>query len=180
MKEINRQIVHIILGIILYFFVYYVRKRYLLPLMTTLLGIGIICRYFILKKYRIRILEKFLKKFGRPGEVGSGAMYFIFGSTISILFFPRETAALSILILGVADGMSTIIGAKTSHKVYGSKTLHGTMAFFITSFLLIIIINKQFFEALFVSLISSMVELFTPIDDNITIPPVTGLLLNLI
>jgi dolichol kinase len=179
-KEVKRQLVHMGLGVFLYFLVYYVRKRYLIPLMTFVLVFGIVLRYFLLKKYRWKFFEKFLRVFGRPGEVGMGAMFFIFGSLISVLFFPRETAALSILVLGIGDGIATIAGKKSKHKLYGSKTLHGSTAFFLSSFVIISIINQDILQSLFVSLIVSTIELLSPLDDNIIIPPITALLLTLI
>ena len=111
-------------------------------------------------------------------EVGMGAMNFFMGSLVAIFFFSREYAGISIIILGVSDGIATIMGLKSKHKIYESKTFEGTIGFFTTCFLILFLTTTPF-QAILISIILSVIELISPVDDNLLIPPACALLLSL-
>jgi dolichol kinase len=168
-----------ILGIIMGLFILYFRKRYVLAVITGLLSAGLVIRLLLLKGYSFKPVEYFLNKFERPMEVGRGAMNFFIGTLIALLFpFPREYTAISVIVLGVSDGIATIMGLGSNHKIYANKSFEGTSAFFTSSFLLIYL-NTTLFQAIFVSIILTILELFAPVDDNLIIPPACSLLLSL-
>lgn len=178
-REYKRKLFHMILGICVGLFILYVRKRYVIAIITAILCVGIVIRLFLLRGYKLELVERFLRKFGRPMKIGMGAMNFFIGTLVALLFyFPREYTAIGVIVLGVSDGLSTIIGMGSSHKVYGSKSFEGTTAFFVSSFLIIYLFTTLF-QALLVSIVLSLIELFTPVDDNIVIPPICALLLSL-
>jgi len=83
-----------------------------------------------------------------------------------------------VIVLGVSDGLSTLMGMNSKNKVYMNKTFEGTTAFFISSFL-IIYVKTSLFQAVLVSILLSLIELFAPVDDNLLIPPSCALLLSL-
>jgi len=177
-KEYPRKIFHMTLGILMGLLILYFRKRYLLAFITGIICGGLIIRLFLLKGYRFELFDAFLRKFGRPMEIGMGAMNFFIGAFIAVLFFPREYAALGVIVLGVSDGLSTLMGMNSKNKVYMNKTFEGTTAFFISSFL-IIYVKTSLFQAVLVSILLSLIELFAPVDDNLLIPPSCALLLSL-
>lgn len=177
-KYYGRKTLHMLLGIVLGLLIIYLRKRYVIAGLTGLICGGILIRLFLLKGFKFPLIEQFLTWFGRPKEVGIGAMYYFIGALIAILFFDRYYAGISVILLGVSDGLSAIIGVNSKHKIYHEKSFEGTMAFFVSSFL-ILYYNTSLFQAITISIILSLVELFSPVDDNIVIPPLCALLLNI-
>lgn len=177
-QEYKRKIFHMVLGVVMGLLFLYFRKRYLVAFITGILCGGLVARLLLLKGVKLKILEPFIDKFGRPLEFGLGAMNFFIGALITVLFFSREYAAIGVIVLGVSDGFATIMGYTSKHKVYMTKTFEGTMAFFVSSFI-IILAGTTLFQALFVSIILSLVELIAPVDDNLLIPPTCALLLHL-
>jgi dolichol kinase len=137
-----------------------------------------VIRFYLLKGFKFKPFEPFIERFGRPMEVGLGAMNFFIGALITILFFSREYAAISVIVLGVSDGFATIMGFSSKHKLYETKTFEGTTAFFVSSFL-IIYLTTTLFQALLISIILALIELIAPVDDNVLIPPTCALLLHL-
>lgn len=156
----------------------YFRKRYLIAFITGILCGGLVARLLLMKGCNIRILQKFLDKYDRPLEFGLGAMNFFIGALITVLFFSREYAAISMIVLGISDGVATIMGYSSTHKLYAKKTFEGTSAFFGTSFI-IILVGTSLFQAVLVSILLTIVELIAPADDNLLIPPTCALLLHL-
>lgn len=178
-REYGRKLFHLVLGVSLGLLLFYVRKRYMIAVLTGLISAGVLVRLFLLKGYRFGFVEKFLHWFGRPNEIGMGAMYFFIGALISILFFPREYAGVGVIVLGISDGLSAMIGMGSSHKIYGEKSFEGTTAFYISAFL-IIYFSTTLFQAVISSVALSLIELFSPVDDNIIIPPSCALILSLL
>jgi dolichol kinase len=180
-SEYKRKLFHIALGIIMCILIFNVRKLILIPLLTFIILIGVLIRFFVLKGFEFKIIAKFLENLGRPYEVGMGAMYYFIGILISLIFpFPREFSAISVLILGISDGLATVIGLNSKYKIYKSKTFGGTLTFFTTSFLIVLLSTQSILSAIIVPALLTVLELFSPIDDNLLIPFVGTLSLSLI
>lgn len=170
-----------ILGIFMSILIFNVRKIYLVTFLTGIVCIGIFIRLLILKGFKFKLIETFLLTFGRPMEVGMGAMNYFIGILLSLIFpFPREYSAISVLILGISDGLATILGIGSKYKIYKKKTFSGTITFFTTSYLILIIGMNSIMSALGVSIVLTLLELFSPIDDNLIIPSVGTLLISFV
>jgi dolichol kinase len=121
-------------------------------------------------------------RFDRPERfTAKGAITFFVGTLIAILLFLPIYAALSILVLSISDGLATIAGYYVGrHRAFKSKTVEGSIVFCVSTFLILFPFVAPL-KALLTAIIASVTELATPasLDDNITIPFVTGLLLNL-
>ncbi|MBR9679776.1 MAG: hypothetical protein GOU99_01855 [Candidatus Altiarchaeota archaeon] len=95
---------------------------------------------------------------------GGGAFTFLLGSIVPILIGQYWI----ILVLAIGDGIATLVGrflGKT--KIYKKKSLEGTLSGFFAAYA----ISKMFYSpALIPAVIYTLVELFSPIDDNITVP----------
>lgn len=138
------------------------------------------------KKFNILTL-KVLGPLMRNSEKDSfsGLPFYALGVGISILFFKKEIALISILFLVVADPLSSLVGVLFGkNKILPNKSLEGTLAGYIASFILVLFfllsssevsINLILFSLL-AALIGSMSELMSAfnIDDNLTIPVVSG------
>ncbi len=118
---------------------------------------------------------------GRPF---SGAFWFYAGSTLSFIFFPLNIASASVAILAVGDSFSTIFGVRFGgHKLIGKKSLEGSLAFLMGSFLISLFFVNPL-PGFIGSFTAMVVELFTPpkmgrkshwiVDDNLLIPIISG------
>ncbi|HEY8436270.1 MAG TPA: SEC59/DGK1/VTE5 family protein [Haloplasmataceae bacterium] len=110
------------------------------------------------------------------------AMAFLVLFSFGIIHEPF-IGAIGIFILGYGDGFAAIVGTKWGHrKIFRNKTLEGSIAMFIISFLvtfLILTLFKQPFamiSALSISIIATLIEIFSPAGhDNLLLPLMTSL-----
>ncbi|VVB74155.1 Uncharacterised protein [Candidatus Tiddalikarchaeum anstoanum] len=179
MSELFRKIWHAGSGILLAFIIYYLGPTFFQAVAISVIIFLMIIRVLKSKNYTIPLIDNYLSAFGRGRELGDTAMYFLLGAFIATLFFEKSIAAVSVLVLGVSDALATLVGIHGRHKLYKKKTLEGSTAFFISSFL---IINYfyGFFIAIIAGLSSTLVELFGGFDDNIVIPPLCSLIIQLL
>ena len=105
-----------------------------------------------------------------------GATYFIFSTILTILLFPKSIAIASILILILADTAAALIGKWIGKTRIFGKTLEGSMAFLLTSLLIIWFFpNLNRFSGSLAALGAAVVELLPiRVNDNLSIPLVAG------
>lgn len=121
----------------------------------------------------------------------SGLPFYALGAALSIFMYQEDIAILSILFLVFADPMASVFGVTFGKdKLLPNKTLQGTVAAFITCFVIAIsycfikgiespnIIMFAFLGAVFGAL-SELLSAFN-IDDNLTIPVVSGAVLSVL
>ena len=115
----------------------------------------------------------------------TGGTYYAIGIFLALLLFPKETAVLSILIMIWCDTMAALIGKKFGKKrIYGSKTLAGTIAFNITGFAILFVLQQVFpgfnyYKAGFITVAAaSLFELYgwQKINDNLSLPLFSGII----
>lgn len=119
----------------------------------------------------------------RPGEEDrpTGAAYYFLACWLTILLFERTVAVAALLILAYADTAASVVGqALGGYRLAKGKTLSGSAAFLVTTFL----VALPFFSpstALGGALIVTVAEcLPLPLDDNVTIPLVAGIFFTLV
>ena len=121
----------------------------------------------------------------------SGLPFYALGVGLSLFLFQKEIAILSILYLIFADPIASIVGVYMGKdRLLPNKTLQGTVAAFTTcliigvSYLVILqiqspnIIIFAFFGAI-AGALSELLSAFN-IDDNMTIPVISGVALTLL
>lgn len=189
MLEIKRQIIHAC-GVFIVLLVAFFGK-----LSSLLIIIGIVVTLFI-AEYRknrmyyrnifsIRFLDKIddfienqFRSHERPEEMPlNGVLTFLIGSLIVILLFPSIIAIAAIAVLAIADSVSTLIGKYYGKHRIKSKSMEGSLGFFITSFFILLFFIDPL-SALIISVITTLVELL-PIEDNITVPLAVAILISL-
>lgn len=125
--ESSRKFVHITFGIYAASWAHFLDKQQLIGL-SLLLIVGVMISYYFriftaIHHSRIRFL---------------GELLYAAGILVSaVLSLSPWIYTASILCLSLADGMAAVIGKKHAKKkiIYGSKTLGGTLAFFVFSVL---------------------------------------------
>jgi dolichol kinase len=181
MLELRRNIAHLLLGTFFAILVVSLPHGLVLIGNAVLIG-GLIIASFLYQTYDIAFLTWLFTRFDRPSRfTAKGAITFFVGTFIAVLLFAPLYAALSILVLAIGDSLATIAGHYVGkHALFKKKTLEGTLTFFVCAFAILVFFVEPT-KALLVAMIASATELITPpnLDDNLTIPFVTGLLLSL-
>lgn len=140
----------------------------------------------IYKKYLFDILRNDEKQFDKIKI--TGGTYYALGILLSLIFFTKEIAILSILVMIWCDTFAAIIGIYLGkHKIFNHKTFEGSISFLICGFVIVFILNHYFPESIaiktgFVTVfVVTMIELYnTKFNDNIVLPLVTGFIYFLI
>lgn len=126
-------------------------------------------------------VHSMFEKFERGGGNYRGAFYFYLASAVSLFLFSQTVALLSITVLALGDSFSTAVGIFGKRRIFYNrkKTWEGTFAGFAAAFAGCFLINP--YLALPAALAGMTVEsLPMEIDDNLTIPILTGIALSVI
>lgn len=119
----------------------------------------------------------------------SGNSYYVLGLLAVVIFFSKPIALLSILFLGLGDPAAAIIGTLWGrHRMlWGRKSIEGAMGNLLISGLASIVVSlaygANFQKSLAIGLVGGLVSMIAeslplPIDDNLTVPVISGVLLS--
>jgi dolichol kinase len=180
--EISRKFVHIVFGLFVATWPYYLDKSYMIALAGMLL-VGVVVSYYVniftaIHSTRNRFVGEMLY-----------AMGILFAASFSSTSWVFTTG---ILCLALADGMAAVVGTrsgKKAKKIYRRKTVVGTLTFIFFALLSIGIgyviggaeTMSQYMFVCFIWLPAflTFVELTAPWGtDNVCLPVVTTLVLN--
>ncbi|MEA2104346.1 MAG: hypothetical protein U9P79_06880 [Candidatus Cloacimonadota bacterium] len=195
------------MGAIVIPLLYYFVVRNQLIAIAILLPIALIC--LIIDASRIenpRLKNKFYSLFGahlRDEETSrlTGASYLLTSSVVAIAIFTKEIAFLSISFLAIGDTFAALIGLQFGKRKIGNskKTLEGLIGSFISCAIFGIICYFLIFEKVFAGpqgttnpepytimiLAGAITAAITEvsnlhINDNITIPLISGIVMSII
>ncbi len=174
--EIKRQLFHILIGVIALLILVFIGKGTLMAFsfFTLIIGLLLVNLTFLGKK--ILLVEFFRKHFERKNIPfpGWGSACYATGVLLITSFLTNQNAiAASIIILGIGDGVSTLIGrnGRIPLPYNRKKTLEGSFAFFLSSLLGYSFVGPLIIPAAFLAAISESLDL--PIDDNLFVPIIT-------
>ena len=136
-----------------------------------------------LKGRRMPVITSFTLRMSRPQETGCfivRPVYLAVGVILALLLFPTKIAYASIGIVAVGDPVAAYVGEKFGRRhIRPSKTLEGSIAGLVLSFLLASIIVDP--VAAFAGAAGAMLmELLDIPDDNLTMPIAAGALILLV
>ena len=128
-----------------------------------------------LEKIPIAVKEKEQSSF-------TGSTYFLLGSALTILLFPKPLAVLAVSYLAVGDASAVVVGRSIGkHKILGgTKSLEGSVGCFLACAAVGLLLGWGWLEVsvaiiLVGALATTVVELFNwGVDDNVLIPPVAA------
>lgn len=132
------------------------------------------------------IVLKLMGPFMRKSEVHSlsGVPFFAFGTSMTLFFFSRDIAFLSVLFLIFADPIASLIGILYGKdKFLPNKSIQGSAAGFMTCFIITLsyagitlgLQTEVFLFAIMAGMIGSVSEMASVVvDDNLTIPLISG------
>jgi len=135
------------------------------------------------KERHIFFFSEILRRSKRKNDE-RGFVYFFVGIIVTLYLFRFDVsianAAIIFLIFG--DSASTIIGKRFGkHKIpfNTKKTFEGSIAFLIVGFTGALT-QLPFTPALFGAVSGTLAEAYSPIDDNITIPIISGIIMSVV
>jgi dolichol kinase len=112
----------------------------------------------------------------------NGATYVLLSALISVLIFPKVIFISAFSILIISDSAAALVGRKFGRHKFLSKSLEGTLTFFISACIVILFTPKvgSFQEEYLIGFIAAFVGAivenisFRLIDDNLSIPLSVG------
>ena len=180
--ELLRKSIHLS-GLILPIIYFFVDKP------TMLIGVGILTGIAIavelMKWVSPRFGDRFsqifapmLRRHERKGAI-TGATYYIISTFLCILFFGKTLAIVCIFFMVLGDLAAALIGRMWGRtKLLGTKSLEGSAACFIVC-AIIALVKLHPVIGIIGALVATIVEMLPfPIDDNLTVPLVSGAVMN--
>lgn len=146
--------------------------------------IGSIVSFLLKQGKRFPVIDFFLEQAEREQEKhfpGKGAITLFIGKILThIIFFDNPTIVLGALIVLVFGDFTSTLAGKLfgKYKLIGKRTLEGSSAGFIVSFIYLSLIFE--IPIAFLTAMIGMLAEFIPFEDNITIPLISGLVLSLL
>ena len=182
--EIKRKFLHLILGIIL---VTLLMFGFIGVLHVFILTIIVIIIPLVNKRYKVPGMDWFLKNFERDENLkifpGKGFIFYLIGSLLVLLLFPKEIALPAILVLAFADSIGHLFGlrfGRIRHPFVSTKFLEGWIVGLASGFIGALIF-VPWHEALAASFFAMLVEGIEvkigadEVDDNLIIPLVAAI-----
>jgi dolichol kinase len=128
---------------------------------------------FLLRKHEVDGKKKNL----------NGATYVFISALVGVIIFPKVLFLTAFPILIISDSTAALIGRKFGRHKFLAKSMEGTLAFFISASIVVLLTPKlngsitEYFIGIMAAAIGAFVEniSFGLADDNLTIPISVGL-----
>jgi len=138
--------------------------------LITVLGVG---KERLAFYYRLVYKLEREKNYSRPGIQ---ALWANLGIFMVFMLFGKEPAMVSVLVLAVGDAFASVVGIRYGRTKVGNKSLEGTIAFLLSTFL-VLLPFLGLWKAFLICSFSAIVEaLPISVDDNLSVPLVAGVL----
>jgi dolichol kinase len=172
MRELYRKIFHIGFGLAIAALIFFTDKATALTVLMVGTLIGLIFTDAILRGYRVPVISLMVERFERKGELpGKGALFFAISCLFCVALFPKEVVVPAIVTFSILDGLASLIGSHFGrHRIFNHKTAEGTLGGMAVTFVVLAFFVPLSTAALSV-VVAGMIELFSPLDDNLLIPP---------
>ena len=110
----------------------------------------------------------------------TGSTYLLIGCFLTVLFFVKWIAMVSLLFLIVSDALAAIAGRRWGkHKIWKDRSVEGCSVFLVSAFLNVLIVQDSHFLIGMAGVsIACAVDIFVhDINDNLTIPLSAGIVM---
>ena len=182
-SELKRKFIHISSSWISFAYMFLSKDVMLIILGLAFAG----CLLFDILRYYFKwfddIYLKFLSDVLRSHELKlkgitfTGATYLMFAALLCVVLFPKEIAIAAILIMTIGDAVAAIVGKSFGKIKFFTKTVEGSVAFFIAGILIIMFTPKlttdinEFYIGIAAVSFTTVIEILPlKLDDNITVP----------
>ncbi len=181
MQELARKLIHVIFGLAIAGMVLVLDHTSALAILAGGLFSGLILVDLILRGYTLPVFSAVLNYVDRCDPLpGKGALYFAVSALTCVILFPTTFVVPALVSLAVLDGVAAIAGKKFGRmRIWNGKSAEGTISgIFVTFLFLLLLIPVH--GALIVAVFAGIIEMFSPVDDNLVIPVGICLLLTVI
>lgn len=171
MRETVRQLIHLCFGLGIAALVFFIDHAVGIAVMGGGLLIGVVLVDLILRGHWIPVLSPLVQYGDRSDPLpGRGALFFVVSALACIILFPVSVVVPALVALAVLDSVTTLAGIRFGrHRIYNGKSWEGTLSgISVTLFCLLPFLTLT--GALAASVIAGIIELFSPVDDNLVIP----------
>ncbi len=171
MREIVRQLIHLCFGLGIAAMVLFLDHAVVIAALAGGLLIGVILVDLILRGHRIPVISPLVQYGDRCDPLpGKGAFFFAVSALACIILFPVSLVVPALVALAVLDSVTTLAGIRFGrHRISNGKSWEGTLSgIAVTVLALLPFITLP--GALAVSVITGIIELLSPVDDNLVIP----------
>lgn len=171
MRETIRKVVHLLFGLGIAGLILSLPREFVIELLALALLAGLILSELICRGYFLPFISRFVKYLDREDALpGRGALYFTVSALFCLIVFPVPAVVPAIIALSVLDSVATIAGRRLGKKrIKNNKTIEGTLCGIIVTFFPLLLVVSPV-GAGTISVIAGVVELISPVDDNLTIP----------
>jgi len=178
MNEIYRQGIHLMYGLVGAAVILYADRQLALYFLVAVLFAGFIVLEIFIRGYSPPVLSPVMDELDRRGSIpAKGGIAFVVSGLFCFVFFPPEYAAVGLVALGVHDSVSTLVGIRFGRiRIFKKKTLAGALSGIAATAIVLLLLLAPL-PAIIVAVTAGIVEMFSPIDDNLTIPVAVCLLL---
>ena len=181
MREIVRQLIHLCFGLAIAALVFFVDQTVVLAVMAGGLLIGVVLVDLILRGYQIPVISPLVQYGDRCDPLpGKGAFFFAVSALACIILFPVTVVVPALVALSVLDSVTTLAGIRFGrYRIYNGKSWEGT----ISGIAVTVISLLPFLSypgAVATAVIAGIIELLSPVDDNLVIPVGVCMLLTLV
>ena len=184
-RELRRKSIHL-LGLVFPILYIFTTRHTAITTVGVLLAIALASELLkaFLPAFRdifMRIFSPMLRSQEQKGGL-TGATYYLIGSFLCILLFDKTLAIVCLCFLTLGDLCAALIGKQWGRiKLFSRKSLEGSLACFIVCAAVALLIGLHPIVALVGALVATLIELLpTGVDDNVTIPLISGLAMHLL
>jgi len=193
-QEFYRKIFHLFLFLIPFFFIKLGKNKFL----TTFIPLSVIvvivdyyrCKFDKLNQITALIFKVIMRDKELNQKKLSGMSWVFAGASLNFLIFDKVIAVTGFCILIFADAMAAIVGKSVKSLPFYEKSRAGSLAFFITSVIVIMVSGVYFecrsifyFFAIFIAMFITFTEAYPSlfiVDDNLLIPMTFGVCMTLL
>jgi dolichol kinase len=130
----------------------------------------------------ISLVRKYMQVKDSESKKPTGSFFYLLAAPITILLFQESMAIASLFVVAIADPLCSLAGMQWGKTKILGKSLEGSSVFFVVSLLILSVFSFPVHVRLITAIFATLTELFTPkwLDDNITIPLVTAIVLTVL
>jgi dolichol kinase len=178
MQEFVRKLIHLILGVLVAAMVHIAGQAAAIAILAGGLLIGVVLVDILLRGHNIPLFSFLVGHFDRNDRLpGRGALTFAVSALAVVVLFPVTISVPAIVTLAVLDSVTTIAGLRFGkHRIYNGKSWEGTLSgIAVTAIVLLPLLTPA--GAAAVAVLAGIIELISPVDDNLVIPVAVAVLL---
>jgi phytol kinase len=180
MDEIMRKTVHIVFGLGITAMIFFLERDLAITFLALGLFVGAILSDAVHNGHPVPLVSYLIKSLERKDVLpGKGALYFALSSLFCLIVFPKPVVVPAVLTLTLLDGFATIVGIRFGkQKIWKNKTSEGLFAGIAVAFFALLLFVGPL-QAFVAAVVAGVVELLSPVDDNLLIPVAVCIVLTL-